>query len=147
MNIRNVMTKDPVCCTSEMSVADVAELLFTHDCGSIPVVDDLDERKPLGMVTDRDITCRCVAKGLDAARTPIRECMSLPALTISEKASLDSCEQAMAVNQIRRMIVVNSEGRVSGVVAQADVARSAGDKEAGSVLKRISQPAMLAAGH
>jgi len=140
MNAKSLMTKSPVCCTPDMTLSEVAGMLLDYDCGALPVVDDLTSLHPVGIITDRDIAIRCVAKRLDANSTTAREVMSTPVLTVTEKASLDTCCSEMESHQVRRIVVVDKDGRCCGLIAQADVARSASDKLAGEVIKRISEP-------
>jgi CBS domain-containing protein len=138
------MTKNPICCTAEMSILDISPMFVENDCGAIPVVEDLESLEPIGILTDRDIVCRVLAKHQAPSRTKVRDYMSAPLVTVSEKASLEACLQAMEANQIRLLVVVDETGRCSGIVAQADIARHVGDKEAGEMLKKISEPALAA---
>ena len=73
MQVREIMSENPACCGSDASVQDAARLMVEHDCGEIPVVDS--QRRPVGVVTDRDIACRRGAEGKDP-KTPVREVMS-----------------------------------------------------------------------
>ena len=63
MNVAEIMTKDPACCTPDTSPQEVAQMMVECDCGCVPVVDSKDSKMPVGMITDRDITVRVVAKG------------------------------------------------------------------------------------
>ncbi len=141
MKIKEIMTPSPACCTPETSLREVAEMFVDHDCGAIPVVDSVDTRRPIGIVTDRDIACRAVAKGLNALELTARDCMSSPSVTVKEDASLDEAIQLMEDNKVRRLPVVDERGRCIGVVAQADIALSAGKGKTAEVVKEISQPA------
>ena len=141
MKIKEIMTASPACCTPETSLREVAAMFVDHDCGSIPVVDNLETRRPIGIVTDRDIACRAVAKGLNALELTARDCMSSPSVTVKEDASLDEAIQLMEDNKVRRLPVVDERGRCIGVVAQADIALSAGKGKTAEVVKEISQPA------
>ena len=141
MKIKEIMTASPACCTPETSLREVAAMFVDHDCGAIPVVDNLETRRPIGIVTDRDIACRTVAKGLNALELTARDCMSSPSVTVKEDASLDEAIQLMEDNKVRRLPVVDERGRCIGVVAQADIALSAGKGKTAEVLKEISQPA------
>jgi CBS domain-containing protein len=143
MKAKDVMTKSPVCCTPDMKVSEVAEMLFEHDCGSIPVIANAVSREPVGIVTDRDITCRCVASGLPPAETAVDECMSAPAVTVSEDAGIDDLIVAMETHKVRRVLVVDRVGSVCGIVSQADVARHVSERTAGAVLKSLSEPKLL----
>ena len=140
MKVKEIMTKSPACCTPETSLREVAAMFVDHDCGAIPVVDNLDTRRPIGIVTDRDIACRAVAKGLNALELTARDCMSSPSVTVKEDASLDEAIQLMEDNRVRRLPVVDERGRCIGVVAQADIALSAGKGKTAEVVREISQP-------
>lgn len=140
MRVRDVMTKDPVCCTPAMSVMNVARLMVEYDCGSIPVVGDLVTRMPIGIITDRDIVARTIALGRDPITLSARDCMTSPALTIEEDARLHDCVKMLELSQIRRLIVIDSRGRCTGIIAQADIARHARKRETGDLLREISRP-------
>jgi CBS domain-containing protein len=142
MKVRELMTENPACCSPDTSLQEVAKLMVDCDCGEIPVADD--QGKPLGVITDRDIACRAVAKGLDTRQTHAQEIMTSPAITIDPEASLDECCQRMDDNQIRRIPVVDSDGAICGIVAQADIARAADEQEAGHLVRDISQPSSQA---
>lgn len=120
MKVRDIMSADPACCAPVSTLEDAARLMTEHDCGEIPVIDS--GRKPLGVVTDRDIACRAVAKG-KGPDTPVQEVMSTPAITVSPDTDIDECCRIMEANQIRRVPVVDAQGGCCGMVAQADFAR------------------------
>ncbi len=137
MKVQEIMSADPACCISASTVEEAARLMAEHDCGEIPVVDS--GRKPLGVVTDRDIACRAVAQG-KGPRTPVHEIMSSPAITVSPDMELDECCQIMEHNQIRRVPVVDAQGGCCGMVAQADLARRAPANMVAEVLRDVSVP-------
>jgi CBS domain-containing protein len=138
MKVQEIMTENPSCCSPESSLQDAAKLMVDCDCGEIPVVDA--QGKPVGVVTDRDICCRAVAKGMDPAQTAIREVMTSPAITVGPEDSLEECCQKMDDNQIRRIPVVDGSGAVCGIVAQADIARTAGESETAELVRDVSEP-------
>jgi CBS domain-containing protein len=140
MRVRDVMSFQPRCCTPATSLRDVAQLMCDIHCGAIPVVDPADRKKPVGIITDRDICCRAVAKGKDPAETFVRECMSGRLVTIDEESSAEDCCEAMERAKVRRMLVVNRDGDLCGIVAQADIARRLAEGQTGEVLREISQP-------
>ena len=140
MKVKEVMTANPACCTPDVSLMEVASLFVDHDCGAIPVVGNVDDRKPIGIVTDRDIACRAVAKGLNALELKARDCMSSPSVTVREDASLDDAIQLMEEHKVRRLPVVDELGRCCGIVSQADIALSAGKLKTAAVVREISQP-------
>lgn len=137
MNVRDVMTQNPATCTPDTSVEQAARLMDAANCGAIPVVGD--HQMPIGVVTDRDIAIRVVARGL-GVETTVRACMTTPAHTITEDTSLDACMDLMQERQVRRCIVVGSDGRVTGIVAQADIAEHASRREVGELLQQVSKP-------
>lgn len=140
MKIKDIMTKSPACCTPETSLREVAAMFVDNDCGAVPVVDSVNTRRPVGIVTDRDIACRTVAKGLNALELTARDCMSSPSVTVSQDASLDEAIRLMEESRVRRLPVVDERGRCIGVVAQADIALSAGQGKTAEVVREISRP-------
>ena len=147
MNVRDVMTKDPTCCTPDTSLEAVARLMVDVDCGAIPVVGDLASRFPIGIITDRDVVTRVVAAGKNPLALVARDCATMPAVTVTEDTSLDDCCDLLEINQLRRVIVVDREGRVSGIVAQADIAAHASKRKAGELVRQVSHPAQARAFH
>ena len=140
MQMRDVMTKDPACCTPDTTIAAAARMMLERDCGAIPVVADLVSRTPVGIVTDRDIVTRVVAHGIDPLGLPVRECMTAPAVTILEDAGLDDCVELLQIGQLRRVIVVDRTGACIGIIAQADIARCASKRETGDLVREVSKP-------
>jgi CBS domain-containing protein len=110
-----------------------------QDCGSLPVV-DARTGKLVGIVTDRDIVCRAVARGKDPRTTHARECMSDALATVRPDSELEECCQLMESEQVRRVPVVDHAGKCCGIVAQADIARRAPENKSAEVLKTVSQP-------
>jgi len=137
--ICDIMTEAPVCCEPQTPLHEAARLMAEHDCGELPVVDDLKNRMPIGVVTDRDICCRAVAQGLDPTRLSVENCMSSPALCISRDETLERCVELMEKNQIRRLPVVDASGRVCGMISQADISQFVEDREAAEVLRAVSR--------
>lgn len=138
MQVREVMTRSPICCPPDMSLRDVARLMVEFDCGEIPVVDRAAHR-PIGVVTDRDITCRAVAKGQNPLEMTARDCMTSPVVTVTADATIEECCRTMEAHQIRRVPVVDAGGSCCGIVAQADVALRTPGEQAAEVVKEISR--------
>jgi CBS domain-containing protein len=134
------MSVNPSCCTPDTKLQDVAQLMVQCDCGEIPVVEDRRTMKPVGVVTDRDITCRAVAEGRNPLDLAARDVMSKPVVTVSPDTSFDECAKTMEDHQIRRVPVVDEHGCLCGIVAQADVANYAPPKKAAEVVREVSQP-------
>jgi CBS domain-containing protein len=120
--VRDLMTRDPQCVTPEETLQRVARLMAECDCGAIPVVDSLNRRKVLGIVTDRDIVIRVVARGKDASSAKVSEAMSDGLYSVRESDSMDKVQQMMRQHQIRRVPVVDDKECLIGIVALADVA-------------------------
>jgi CBS domain-containing protein len=139
MKVKEIMSMDPACCTRETSLQDVAILMVEHDCGEIPVVDNMQSKRPVGVVTDRDITIRTVALGKNPLDLRARDCMSSPAVTVTPETSLDNCCELMEGNQLRRVLAVDGSGRLCGIVSQADIAQHASKSDAGELVKDVSR--------
>src|SRR6185312_4947104 len=137
MTVEEIMTQRPACCTANSGIREAAQMMVECDCGEIPVVDR--EGKPIGVVTDRDITCRVVAGGLDLENCTVGECMSSPVLTLKLETTLEECCQLMEEAQVRRIPVVDSNGRCCGIVSQADIARKS-DGIVDEIVKEVSTP-------
>ena len=141
MQVKDVMTSTPACCTPETSLKEVAWLMVYHDCGCIPVVEDVETMKPIGVITDRDICCRTVAEGLNPLEMTARAVMTTPFISVFPEDSIEDCCRVMEEHKIRRVVVLDSRGACCGVVAQADVALKASERTAAKVVKEVSQPA------
>ena len=138
MKAQDIMTSDPTCCSPDTKVEDVAKLMAEQDCGEIPVVDS--ERKVVGVITDRDIACRVVAQSKDPKQTEVRDVMSRPVVTATPETSVEDCCAMMEQHQIRRVPVVDQRGGCCGMVAQADIALRADERETGAVVRDVSRP-------
>lgn len=134
--VRDAMTASVRTATSTETLADAARIMKSEDVGSVPVV---DEGRLVGMLTDRDIAIRAVADGVDPTSLSVGEVASRDVVTVEPDQDLDEALALMARHQVRRLPVVEA-GRLVGIVAQADVALAAKDKEAGALLEDISKP-------
>jgi CBS domain-containing protein len=138
MTVRDIMTADPACCAPETSLYEVAQMMAECDCGEIPVCDP--QGAPVGVVTDRDIVCRLVAKGQNPAELSARDCMSTPVVTATPEMSLEDCARVMEAHQVRRLPVVDERGACCGIVTQADLATKAPGDATLEVVGRVSAP-------
>lgn len=138
MDVRSVMTPDPATCQASTPIPDVARLMRDNDCGLVPVIDEAG--KPIGTVTDRDITLRVVAEGRDPDQCTARDCMTSPVATVSVDSNLAETVDLMEREQVRRMLVVDQDGRLCGIIAQADVALSGRDRRTADLVEKVSQP-------
>ena len=135
-----VMTNNPVCCLPNDTVANVAELMNSGNIGSIPVIENEQTKKLIGIVTDRDLTLKIVAKGLDAKSTKVETVMTRKVVTCRADDDLQKALDAMAENQLRRIPVVDADNKIMGIIAQADVATRIDQPEkTAEMVKEISQ--------
>lgn len=146
MNVREIMTINPVCATQDTSLEEVARMMVENDCGQIPVVEDTRSRRTIGVVTDRDIVCRVVARGENPARVAVREAMSVPAITVRPDMSVEDCCTILEEKQLRRAPVEDEHGRCCGIVSIADIAQTSPEKLTGEVVRSLSQRTAWASG-
>jgi CBS domain-containing protein len=134
---REIMTPAPQCCSGETLLNEVANLMVEADCGEIPVTDGAN--RLIGVVTDRDIVCRVVAKGKNPSAVTAAECMSEPVVVVNEDTTLADVMSVMEENQIRRVPVVDAGGCCCGIISQADVAQCASETETGEMVREVSK--------
>lgn len=139
--VSDIMTKNPACCTPEMDLVEAAQLMVKHDCGEIPVVYSKRNKKVLGVITDRDISTRAVAIGLNPAAMNVEQCMSKPPIVVKETTSIEDCCLIMEQNKIRRIPVVDNDENCCGMISIADISKAQLDDLAAEVVKKISEPA------
>jgi CBS domain-containing protein len=134
--IRDLMTESPRTVSSDVTVVEAARVMRDDDFGLVPVVDG---DRLVGTVTDRDIAIRVVAEERDPSSTTVREIASADLVTIDPEQELGEALRLMAQHQVRRLPVVEEDGRLVGIVAQADVARHGDDTQTGQVVEQISK--------
>jgi CBS domain-containing protein len=135
-SIKDVMTSEPRTIDAGQSVAYAAKMMRDEDVGLAPIVED---DKLIGMLTDRDIAIRVVAEGRNPDEVMVGEVASKQVVTVDPQQDLDEALRIMAKHQVRRLPVVEEDGRLVGIVAQADVAREGNDKQTGALVEEISQ--------
>lgn len=134
-----VMTREPVCCEPADSIAKVAEVMKREDVGSVPIVNH-DNRRLVGIVTDRDIVLKVVAAGRDVAGATAQDAMTNDPVSCREDDDVSRAVSMMEERQVRRMPVVGPDGCVSGIIAQADIAtRLNRDRTTGELVEAISE--------
>jgi Predicted signal-transduction protein containing cAMP-binding and CBS domains len=139
MLVREIMTENPVCCTPATSLKDVAQLMVQHDCGCIPVVENDSTKIPVGVITDRDITCRIVAEGKNPLDLTAGDAMTSSVVAVMPDTTLEDCCSLMEEKQIRRIAVVDGKGACCGILAQADIASHASDGKTAEVVQEVSR--------
>jgi CBS domain-containing protein len=135
--VHEVMTKRPRGVSPDTPLSQVAAVMESEDIGAVPVVEG-DEL--VGMVTDRDIVIRAVAKGKNPSGMPVREIFSREVVAVGPDDDLSNALELMASHQVRRVPVVDQENRLVGIVSQADVALEAKEKAVGEMVEEISRP-------
>ena len=135
-SIRELMTSNPCSIESDKSVAYAAKMMRDEDVGLAPIVEG---ERLVGTVTDRDVAIRVVAEGKDPESTKVKEIASTDLVTIDPQQDLDEALRLMAQHQVRRLPVVEEDGRLVGVVAQADIARSGNESKTGELVEEISK--------
>jgi CBS domain-containing protein len=139
MKVREIMTKNPACCTPDSSLREIAQMMVEHDCGCIPVVDNNSTKKPVGTITDRDITVRAfTGSGQNPLDLKASDVMTSDIVSVRPGTSIEQCCDMMENKQIRRVLVVDESGKLSGIVAQADVAEF-NTPRSGELVREISE--------
>ena len=134
-NIRDLMTGNPRTVTQDATVAEAARIMRDEDTGIVPIVEG---SQLVGVITDRDIAIRAVAEGKDS-NTTVRDVASKDIVTVDPDQDLDEALRLMAQHQVRRIPVVEEDGKLVGIVSQADVARQSDDARTGDVVEQISK--------
>jgi CBS domain-containing protein len=133
--IREVMTSKLCSIDADKPVAYAAKMMRDEDVGLAPIVEG---DRLVGTLTDRDIAIRVVAEGRDPESTSVRDVASADLVTVDPQQDFEEALRLMAQHQVRRLPVVEEDGRLVGIVAQADVAQQADDRQTGEVVERIS---------
>jgi CBS domain-containing protein len=135
-----VMTENPACCLPTDPASKAASLMKSENVGSIPVIESEQTRKLIGIVTDRDLAMQIVADGRDKT-TKVSDVMTTNVVTCLADEDVQNALDAMADYRLRRIPVVDVDGRIVGIISQADVAtRVDQPEETAEVVKEISQP-------
>ena len=129
--VSDVMTRDPVFSTPDATVTSIAQLMADANCGEVPIC---EEGKVLGILTDRDIACRTVARGKDPGKTLAREVMTILPILVEETALVADAVKVMKTERVRRLPVVDRRGAIVGVISQVDIAAHSSKRQAGELL-------------
>jgi CBS domain-containing protein len=135
-HVRDVMTSNPTFVEPSTTVVEAARIMEREDVGAVPLCEN---GRLVGVSTDRDIALRVVAGGKDPQSTTVGEVASRDLITVDPEQPLDEALRLMAQHQVRRLPVVEEDGTLVGIVAQADVAALGGDAVTGEVVQKISQ--------
>lgn len=135
-----VMTREPVCCVPAEPISKAAEVMKREDVGSVPVVESRDDARLVGIVTDRDIVVKVVAGGRSIEGAKVQDVMTPNPVCCREDDDVSRAVSLMEERQVRRMPVVAADGRLSGIIAQADIAtRLHRDRTTGELVEAISE--------
>jgi CBS domain-containing protein len=141
MKVRDLMTPNPVTSDPTTSLRLVAMVMLDHDCAAVPIV---SSGEVLGIVTDRDIACRAVARGWNAADLPASAVMSAPLVAVHPDEEFEDAVQVMTENRVHHLPVIDDDGRLLGIVAQSDLGRRMSNRELGRLARETS---VRGAGH
>ncbi len=135
-----VMTKNPICCQPSDSVMKVAQWMKRENIGSIPVIENDETRKLVGIVTDRDLAMKVVGQGADPKSVQIEAVMTYKLVTCRPDDDIQRALDMMSEHQLRRIPIVNDENKILGIISQADVAIRVNQPEkTAEVVKDISK--------
>jgi len=138
MQVKDVMTRGAECVTPSTSLREAASKMKTLDVGPLPVC---DSDQLVGMITDRDITVRATAEGLPPGLGQVRDVMTPEVVYCFEDQDVQEAAKLMKEHQIRRLVVLNSDKRLAGIVSLGDLAVETGDENlAGKTLEQVSLP-------
>lgn len=142
---QEIMTENPQCCLADDKAYTVAQRMQSENVGSMPVVENHHTKKLIGILTDRDLAVRVVGASRDATNTCVSDVMTPKPVVCHPGDDLDSTIEVMASHQIRRIPVVDENGQVVGIIAQADVATRLNNQvKTGRMIGQISQPDLVA---
>lgn len=142
---QEIMTENPQCCLADDKVYTIAQRMQSENIGSMPVVENLQTKKLIGIITDRDLAVRVVGASRDATSTRVSDVMTPNPVVCHPGDDLDSTIEVMASHQVRRIPVVDENGQVVGIIAQADIATRLNNQvKTGRMIGQISQPDLIA---
>lgn len=135
MKVRDAMTQNPIVCGTMSSLRLAAQLMAEHDCAALPVT---DSGKVVGIITDRDITCRGVATTDDTSNLTVSECMTKAVITVGPDDPIDKAAQLMEENTVHHLPVIREDGTLVGMIAQSDLGRRMTNREFGALARMTS---------
>ena len=137
---KQIMCGNPQCCTPDQTVREAAQMMVECDCGAIPVVEQDGGHRVVGIITDRDIACRCIAQG-NGPNCKVRDFMTPSVAAVGEDSSVAECCETMERAKVRRLLVLDNQGELCGIISQADIALHLSKDLVAEVLKEVSEPA------
>jgi CBS domain-containing protein len=138
MKLAAIMTGGIATITPHASLAEAAKKMASQDIGSLPVCDE--PRRVVGIITDRDITVRAVARGMDPNQTRVEDVMTRDVLSCSSESEVEDACVLMEKRQVRRLLVTGQNEVPVGIVSLGDIALCLRESQSGEVLKKVSEP-------
>jgi CBS domain-containing protein len=135
MRVNEVMTTNPVCAAAETPLARIALLMAENRCGAIPIVDD---GRVVGIITDRDITCRVVARGRNPLELTARDAMTYRVKTVRPDDRAETAERIIKHGHVRRLPVTDADGRLVGIVSVTDLERAVEELASGAMFPKVA---------
>jgi len=137
MKLSDIMTTSVEIIPPDCLLQEAARKMGELDVGALPICDG---DKIQGIVTDRDIVIRAIGKGMDVSQTPVIKIISSPIVYVFEDATPEEAVRLMEVKQIRRLVVLNHDKKLVGIVTLGDIAVKTSEMLAGEALEKISEP-------
>jgi CBS domain-containing protein len=125
MKVKELMTKDVQACSNGATLNDAARIMWEHDCGVVPVLAGDSSDRVTGVITDRDICMAAYSQGKPLCDIPVTSAMAQELCCCTPETPVQEAESLMSDAQVRRLVVVNEDGRLAGILAMADIARTA----------------------
>jgi CBS domain-containing protein/osmotically-inducible protein OsmY len=141
MKCKDLMTRNPEACVHTDTAARAAQIMKNEDVGPVPIVAGRGDKHLIGIVTDRDLALKVVAEGRDPNSVRVEEIMSRDLVSCRPEDDVKRALQSMGERKVRRIPIVDQEGRLVGIISQADAARKLDEMETGEVVSEISEPA------
>jgi CBS domain-containing protein len=139
-NLKEIMSQDVVCATAETKLVEIAKMMVNNDCGEVPIVSNLQDKSVIGVVTDRDIVCRSLGKGLNPMDLTVKDCMTTDVITADIDMTVEDCISVMRENQIRRLPVVDEDNKLCGIISQADLVKYVNEDDVVELIQDVSRP-------
>lgn len=138
LKARDIMTPDPVCCLPTDTAQAAAAILRDRRIGAVPVVQDHDSRKLVGVVTDRDLCCAVVACNLEGKGILVKQVLTRNPVRCNSEDDLDACIALIERYHVRRLPVVDGKGRCVGIISLTDLAHKAQPHMVSKALVEVS---------
>ena len=135
MQLKDIITTSVETVTPDASLADAAKIMKSQDLGWLPVTQD---KRVMGIITDRDITIRCIAEGKDPRQCKVQDVMSRDVFACEIDDSIEDACKTMEEEQVRRLVVLDANENLVGVVSLADLAEQTDESD--EVLKKVTEP-------